>query len=76
MLVHSSSKVAFALLIMCYNAQNNKAGISRRENTEIVFTKPKEIRDEKLLGCFPAMMCPLKYFVQFACKNAFTKARD
>lgn len=74
-LVHSS-KVAFSLLIKCYNAQNNKAGPSSRKSTEIAFTKPKEIRDERLLGHFPAMICPLKYFVQFAHKNAFQKARD
>lgn len=75
MLVHSS-KLAFSLLIKCYNAQNNKAGPSRGKSTEMVFTKPKEIRDEKLLGHFPPMTSPLKYFVQFAHKNAFRKARD
>lgn len=75
MLVHSS-KVAFSLLNKWYHAQSNKAGTSRRKSTEMVFTKPKEIRDERLLGHFSPMTCPLKHLAQFACKNVFKKARD
>lgn len=42
----------------------------------IVFTKSKEIRDEKLLSNLPPTTSPLKCCVQFAYLNAFKKARD